>query len=189
MIDVDGQLFEATPDRAGDAGSQVMPTLTGPDGQSATVLAMYHELGPLVAPLHVRLAMLELQARGSWRAQLAGLTDDGTVAPGSGAKANPATGRNAARRVGSQVGSPVGQQQVGPRAVIELGSGTAAELAERRKTFVATAPEVAARHQRGVADIEMADLRHVGGYALRIKGVVTEGGDASKGTRRQGGNG
>jgi len=32
---------------------------------------------------------------------------------------------------------------------------------------------VAARHQRPVAAIEAADLRHVGGYALRLRGVST----------------
>jgi len=58
-------------------------------------------------------------------------------------------------------------------ASIELGQGTPDELAARLKQFGATAKEVAARHQRPVEAIEAADLRHVGGYALRLRGVST----------------
>jgi cell division protein FtsQ len=137
MIDVDGQVFNAAP--GAHIPDAALPALTGPDGQSATVLAMYRQLDPLVAPLHARLATLRLEARGSWQAQLTG---DGQ--PGSG-----------------------------PGAALELGSGTPDELAARLQTFVATAPQVAARHQRSVADIETADLRHPDGYALRIRGVGT----------------
>ena len=38
---------------------------------------------------------------------------------------------------------------------------------------MATVEEVAARHQRTVDSVEAADLRHVGGYALRLRGVST----------------
>jgi len=176
MIDVNGQLFQTASGHADDGTAGLnLPTLTGPDGQSATVLTMYHDLDPVVAPLHARLATLELQGRGSWRAQLEDMSGTDSAAVGSSGAAdahtNPST-KNA---------------QV--RAIIELGSGTPAELVARLKTFVQTAPEVAARHQRGVADIEMADLRHVGGYALRIRGVSTDSSAASAGTRRPGGNG
>lgn len=58
-------------------------------------------------------------------------------------------------------------------AVIELGQGTPDQLAARLTQFVATVKEVAARHQRPVEAIEAADLRHVGGYALRMRGVST----------------
>ncbi|CAM5780369.1 cell division protein FtsQ/DivIB [Ottowia pentelensis] len=58
-------------------------------------------------------------------------------------------------------------------AAIELGQGAEPVLAERLSQFASTAAEVAARHQRTVADIETADLRHVGGYALRLRGVTT----------------
>lgn len=68
MIDVNGQLFD-TGGSNSDTGA--LPTLLGPDGQSAEVLAMYDRLNPLVAPLHARLAALQLQDRGSWRAVLA----------------------------------------------------------------------------------------------------------------------
>jgi cell division protein FtsQ len=145
MIDVNGQLFEAAP---GGANDPAIPTLAGPDDQSATVLAMYRDLNPLVAPLHDRMAVLELETRGDWRAWLTGRSSP----PGSG---------------------------TAPDAVIELGAGTAAELAARLRTFVATVPMVAARHQRGVADIETADLRHVNGYALRLRGVDTTGDPAA----------
>jgi cell division protein FtsQ len=58
-------------------------------------------------------------------------------------------------------------------AVVELGQGAPDMLAARFRQFAATAREVAARHQRPVAAIEAADLRHAGGYALRLRGVST----------------
>ena len=58
-------------------------------------------------------------------------------------------------------------------AAIELGQGAEPVLAARLTQFADTAKAVAARHQRTVADIETADLRHVGGYALRLRGVTT----------------
>ncbi len=58
-------------------------------------------------------------------------------------------------------------------AAVELGQGAPDELAARFGQFVATVKEVAARHQRPVDAIESADLRHVGGYALRLRGVST----------------
>ena len=64
-------------------------------------------------------------------------------------------------------------------AVIELGHGSAEELAARLTQFVATVKEVAARHQRAVDAIETADLRHPGGYALRLRGVSTVRADAA----------
>lgn len=63
---------------------------------------------------------------------------------------------------------------------IELGQGQAQELRQRMQQLAASAAEVAARHGRTVADIEKADLRHVDGYALRLRGVSTgpQAGDA-----------
>ena len=58
-------------------------------------------------------------------------------------------------------------------AVIELGHGEPPALAARLKQFVGTVKEVAARHQRPVEAVEAADLRHPGGYALRLRGVTT----------------
>ncbi|MDO5623901.1 MAG: cell division protein FtsQ/DivIB [Pseudomonadota bacterium] len=67
-------------------------------------------------------------------------------------------------------------------AEIELGQGTPAELSARVAQFAATVGEVAARHQRGVESVEAADLRHVGGYALRLRGVATVRGGAAANT-------
>ena len=64
-------------------------------------------------------------------------------------------------------------------AVIELGHGTPQELAARLNQFVGTVKEVAARHQRTLDAVETADLRHVGGYALRMRGVTTVRPDAA----------
>ena len=66
-------------------------------------------------------------------------------------------------------------------AVVELGHGTPQELAARLNQFVGTVKEVAARHQRTLDAVETADLRHVGGYALRMRGVSTVRGDAAAG--------
>lgn len=58
-------------------------------------------------------------------------------------------------------------------ARIELGQGTPPELEQRLQRFALTVRDVAARHQRGVDAIESADLRHLGGYALRLRGIST----------------
>jgi len=62
--------------------------------------------------------------------------------------------------------------------MLELGRGAPAELAARAGTFVATAGEVAARHQRGLRDIESADLRYQTGYTLRLRGLTPATGAA-----------
>lgn len=145
MIDVNGQLFD-TGARGSGPDTAALPVLMGPEGQSATVMAMYGQLSPLVAPLQARLGALQLQGRGSWRALL--VSD------------KP-----------SQAGA------IGPlNAMVELGSGAPGELTGRLQTFVDTAPEVAARHQRGVADIKTADLGYPNGYALRLRGLATTDG-------------
>lgn len=58
-------------------------------------------------------------------------------------------------------------------AVLELGQGSPQELAARLSQFAGTVKEVTARHQRTLDAVETADLRHVGGYALRMRGVTT----------------
>ena len=70
------------------------------------------------------------------------------------------------------------QARLSNGAVIELGHGAQQELGARLRQFVATVKDVAARHQRGVEAIEAADLRHSGGYALRLRGVTTVRPDA-----------
>lgn len=69
-------------------------------------------------------------------------------------------------------------------AVIELGHGMPKDLAARLTQFVGTVKEVAARHQRGVDAVEAADLRHAGGYALRLRGVSTVRPDAQPAVKR-----
>jgi cell division protein FtsQ len=55
-------------------------------------------------------------------------------------------------------------------AVIELGRGTDDEVLARTQRFVQTLPRVEARYQR---PLETADLRHLDGFAVRLKGVTT----------------
>ena len=55
-------------------------------------------------------------------------------------------------------------------AHIELGRGSDDEVVERARRFVATLPQVIARHQR---PLEYADLRHHDGYAVRLQGIST----------------
>ena len=129
LVNSHGEVFEAA--GGNDLDERRLPVLSGPEGQSAQVLAMYRLLDPLVAPLGTEIAELALLARGNWQAELAN------------------------------------------GAAIELGHGESAELAARLTQFVATVKEVAARHQRGVDAVEAADLRHAGGYALRLRGVST----------------
>lgn len=58
-------------------------------------------------------------------------------------------------------------------ALIELGSGTTAEVAARAQQFLDTVSPVAAYHGRSLDAIESADLRYSQGYALRLRGVST----------------
>lgn len=53
---------------------------------------------------------------------------------------------------------------------IELGRGTEDELMARTATFTGTLPQLTARYQR---PLESADLRHAGGYALKLRGIGT----------------
>ncbi len=58
-------------------------------------------------------------------------------------------------------------------AVVELGGGTPEEVAQRTQRFVRTLTQVAAQYERRADALESADLRHNGGYALRLRGVTT----------------
>ncbi len=55
-------------------------------------------------------------------------------------------------------------------AAIEMGRGSEDELVRRTERFVQTMPRVAAAYQR---PLEYADLRHAGGFAVRLRGVTT----------------
>lgn len=63
LLNTFGEVFEAN---AGDAETEDMPRLAGPDGQAAQVLAAYRALQPLFAPLDLAVSQLTLTGRGSW---------------------------------------------------------------------------------------------------------------------------
>ncbi|MCW5260501.1 FtsQ-type POTRA domain-containing protein [Verminephrobacter eiseniae] len=63
-------------------------------------------------------------------------------------------------------------------AVVELGGGSAPQVLQRTQRFTRTLAQVAAQYGRRVSALESADLRHVGGYALRLRGVSTVGPEA-----------
>lgn len=62
-----GELFEAN---VGDVGDEELPRLSGPNDQSAQVLAMYLAVKPLFEPLDLAVDRLALTARGSWQLEL-----------------------------------------------------------------------------------------------------------------------
>jgi cell division protein FtsQ len=64
-----GEVFEAN---VGEVEQDVLPKLSGPDGQSSEVLTMYQILAPLLVTVELPLEQLELSGRGSWRARLDG---------------------------------------------------------------------------------------------------------------------
>ena len=62
-----GEVFEAN---VGDVELDALPRLSGPEGQGATVLAMYQTLQPLFEAKDLPLEQLDLSGQGSWRARL-----------------------------------------------------------------------------------------------------------------------
>jgi cell division protein FtsQ len=72
LVNSFGEVFEAN---VGDVEDDALPTLEGPDGSSAHVLAMLGKLGPAFAPLDARVDELALSSRGSWQATL----DNGAI--------------------------------------------------------------------------------------------------------------
>jgi len=56
-------------------------------------------------------------------------------------------------------------------ATVELGRGSEDEVVARSLQFVRTLPRVEAQYQR---PLESADLRHAGGFAVRLRGVTTQ---------------
>jgi len=62
-----GEVFEAN---LGDVEDDALPTLRGPEGESAHMLAVWGRLKKVFAPLDVGIDTLELSGRGSWRAKL-----------------------------------------------------------------------------------------------------------------------
>ncbi|MEY2803035.1 MAG: hypothetical protein RL657_371 [Pseudomonadota bacterium] len=58
-------------------------------------------------------------------------------------------------------------------AIIELGRGSPAEIKRRFELFAMTFAEASQRWGRRLNALELADLRHENGYALRLRGVST----------------
>jgi cell division protein FtsQ len=69
LLNTFGEIFEAN---TGDAESEDLPRLIGPDGQGAQVLQVYRNLNALFTPLDASIEELELTGRGGWRLQLDG---------------------------------------------------------------------------------------------------------------------
>jgi cell division protein FtsQ len=67
LVNTHGEVFEAN---LGDVEDENLVTLAGPDGSSASMLAMQQRLGAVLAPLAARIDLLKLSSRGSWRAEL-----------------------------------------------------------------------------------------------------------------------
>lgn len=58
-------------------------------------------------------------------------------------------------------------------AVLQLGRGTPQEVVTRTERFVNTLTQITSKYGRKPEALESADLRHEGGYAIRIRGVTT----------------
>ena len=67
LINSYGEVFEAN---VGEVEQDALPQLSGPEGRSAEVLAMYRTLSPLFEPMELPIEQLELSGGGSWRAHL-----------------------------------------------------------------------------------------------------------------------
>jgi len=67
LVNSFGEVFEAN---VGDVEDDGLPTLAGPDGSSAHVLAMLGRVEAGLAPLGGRVEALALSGRGSWQATL-----------------------------------------------------------------------------------------------------------------------
>lgn len=67
LVNSFGEVFEAN---LGELEQDDLPRLSGPEGQSAQVLAMHRTLAPLLTPMDLALDQLDLTPRGGWRAQL-----------------------------------------------------------------------------------------------------------------------
>jgi cell division protein FtsQ len=68
LINTFGEVFEANVD---EVDQDSLPTLSGPEGQAAEVLAMYVALAPQFAAMQIPLEALKLSGGGSWTARLA----------------------------------------------------------------------------------------------------------------------
>ncbi len=62
-----GEVFEAN---VGDVEDEDLPSLGGPEGSAAEVLALYQRVQPVFAQLGLNVERLHLSGRGSWRVEL-----------------------------------------------------------------------------------------------------------------------
>jgi cell division protein FtsQ len=67
LVNTLGEVFEAS---VGDVEEDGLPVLDGPDGSSASMLAMLARLQPVFGRLDQRVESLRLSSRASWRAEL-----------------------------------------------------------------------------------------------------------------------
>jgi cell division protein FtsQ len=67
LVNDRGEVFDAN---VGDVQDDRLPTLQGPEGSAAQMLALYRRLQPQLARLDMSVDSLHLSTRGSWRAQL-----------------------------------------------------------------------------------------------------------------------
>lgn len=67
LVNSFGEVFEAN---LGDVEDEGLPTLRGPDGSSARLLALLQRLQPAFAPLDAAIETLALSRRGTLRAEL-----------------------------------------------------------------------------------------------------------------------
>lgn len=61
-------------------------------------------------------------------------------------------------------------------AALELGRGSVADVVARSQRFAETLTQVTGHYGRRPEALVSADLRHVDGYAMRLRGVTTTGG-------------
>ncbi|HEX3139746.1 MAG TPA: cell division protein FtsQ/DivIB [Rhizobacter sp.] len=66
LVNQQGEVFQAN---VGDVEDEALPTLQGPEGSSAEVLAMYRRLAPVFERLEMHIDTLAMSGRGSYRAE------------------------------------------------------------------------------------------------------------------------
>jgi cell division protein FtsQ len=66
LVNQQGEVFQAN---LGDVEDEALPTLQGPEGSSAEMLAMYRSLAPVFARLQMHIETLAMSGRGSYRAE------------------------------------------------------------------------------------------------------------------------
>jgi cell division protein FtsQ len=66
LVNEQGEVFQAN---LGDVEDESLPTLQGPDGSSAELLAMYRRLVPVFERLEMHIDTLAMSGRGSFRAE------------------------------------------------------------------------------------------------------------------------